>query len=258
MGTGTPVVMLHSSMGTKLQWYKLMRRMSHKYMMISVDLYGYGDSPFPENPGTFSLKDEAEFVASRLADLIPPGEEIHLVGHSYGAATALQYCYQYPDAVISLSLYEPVAFHLLAEDDQARVLVRQTESIVNRKLNEGKDVEAIAFFVDYWSGKGTFAGLPKEIQQSFLRVTRKLPLDFRALINSPLTLENYRKINQPVCLIAGRRSPLDSRRIAQLLAETLPDCRFHQIDAGHLGPLEKPEQVNPIIDEFLLRVTTSK
>lgn len=258
MGTGIPVVMLHSSLGNKLQWYKLMRRMNYKFVMIAVDLYGYGDSPFPENPGTFSLKNETEFVASLLDEVLPPGEAFHLVGHSYGAATALEFCFHRPENVLSLALYEPVAFHLLAEDDNAKMMARQTEATVNRLLNAGKDIDAAEFFVNYWSGAGTYRRLPKEVQQSFSRVIRKLPLDFRALVNSPLTLENYSKIQQPVCLMAGRQSPMDSRRIAQLLSEKLHDCRFHQLNAGHLGPLEKPEQVNPIIDEFLCRVSSQK
>jgi len=256
MGAGTPVVMLHSSLGSKLQWYKLMRRISNKYLTLAVDLYGYGESPFPENPGTFSLKDEVEFVSSVLGEVLPPGETFYLVGHSYGAATALQYCHLFPEKVIGLALYEPVSFHLLADDDEAKIQARQTETIVNRLLNQGKDTEAVSFFVDYWSGESTFGRLPKEIQRSFLRVLRKLPLDFRALVNAPATLENYRNILQPVCLIAGRRSPMDSRRIAHLLARTIPDCRFHQLNAGHLGPLEKPELVNPIIDEFLHHVSS--
>ena len=44
-GTGMPVVMLHSSLGSKGQWSVLAEQMSARYRVIALDLCGYGDNP---------------------------------------------------------------------------------------------------------------------------------------------------------------------------------------------------------------------
>ena len=51
-----------------------------------------------------------------LARELRPGEKFHLIGHSYGGMVALQLAAQaQPQRVRSLSLFEPIAFHLLPD-----------------------------------------------------------------------------------------------------------------------------------------------
>ena len=46
-GRGRPVVLLHSSMGSKGQWRSLVERMRRSHRLIAIDLHGYGASPMP-------------------------------------------------------------------------------------------------------------------------------------------------------------------------------------------------------------------
>jgi pimeloyl-ACP methyl ester carboxylesterase len=251
MGKGTPVVLLHSALSSKLQWYKLMRSMSNDYTMIALDLYGYGDSPLPGNKDPFTLSDEITWVLSLLEGLIPVDEPFHLVGHSYGGAVSLRFAYQSPGRVRSLTLFEPVAFHVLPEYEEALVPVCQMAELIHLRVKEGKYTEAAEHFIDYWGGAGTFSAFPKEFRKLLGESIKKLPLDNQALLDEPLSLEDYSKIKIPVCLMAGRQSPLESRRIAQLLADTLPDCRFDWIKGGHMAPLDQPDEVNTVIESFI-------
>ena len=252
MGKGTPVLLLHSAMSSKLQWYKLMQSMSRNHLMIAVDFYGYGDSPFPRNTENFSLSDEIALLESLLKNVIPPHEPFHIVGHSYGGAVALRYCYKAEERVRSLTLYEPVAFHLLRQPDEklfAQVL--HQEEIVSNLVKLEKYAEAAEHFIDRWNGAGTFSGYPKEVQILLCQSVKKLPLGFRALVEEPLTLEDYSRFKVPVCIIAGQRSPIDSRRVAELLAEHLIHCQLNWIDADHMAPVAQPGLVNPIIETFI-------
>jgi pimeloyl-ACP methyl ester carboxylesterase len=250
-GKGTPVVLLHSAMSSKLQWYRLMRSMSKDHLLVAVDFYGYGNSPFPGKTENFSFSDEITLVESLIKDVIPGDEPFHLVGHSYGGAVGLRFCYQAPERVRSLSLYEPVAYHLLPAAEEVLVEIRKTHKIVNSYIDQGNDAAAAEYFVDYWNRAGTFATFPTEFREILCRGARKLPLSFRALMEEPLSLEDYSEIKLPVCLMAGRRSPLSSRRIAELLADYLPNCRFHWVDSDHMAPVLQPELVNPIIETFI-------
>jgi pimeloyl-ACP methyl ester carboxylesterase len=255
-GKGSPVVLLHSSLSSKLQWYSLMESMSSDYLVIAVDLYGCGDSPFPDNKETFGLSDEVTLVESLLADIIPADGPIHLVGHSYGGAAALRFCYKEEvekrtQRIRSLALFEPVAFHLLPETEEALAQVYQMVTVINSFVEREEYASAAEHFVDYWNKPGTFKSYPEVFRKTFSKGAKKLPLDFQALLGEPLSLEDYSKIKRPVCLMTGRQSPLQSRRVSELLADTLTNCQLKSINGDHMAPIYQAEDVNPIIRDFI-------
>ncbi len=263
-GKGTPIVMLHSSMSSKLQWYSLMESLYRDYLVIVVDLYGYGDSPFPDKKENFCFNDEIVLVESLLADIIPPDEPFHLVGHSYGGAVGLRFCYKEIEQarptprILSLALFEPVAFHLLSENDEAWNQVSRQKEIISSFMLNKQYSAAAEYFIDFWSGAGTFSSFPEIIRQTFLEAIHKLPLDFQALVGEPLSLEDYSKIKQPVCLMVGRQSPLMAQRVSLLLTEKLNDCRLKWINGGHMAPVYQAEEVNAVIKTFIRGVPQPK
>jgi pimeloyl-ACP methyl ester carboxylesterase len=253
MGKGIPVVMLHSSMSSKLQWYQLMRVLSKNHLAVAMDFFGSGESPFPTNPENFCLSDEITLVESILENIFPGDEKFHVVGHSYGGAVALRLCYKNEKRIRSLALFEPVAFHLLPKSSEELNHVIQQQDTVNNLIQQGDNAGAAGYFIDYYNEPGTFAGYPKEMQDLLSQYVKKLPLGFQALINEPLSMEDYSKIKVPICLMAGRQSPLTSRCVTELLAQHLTGNRIHWVDGNHMAPLMQPEVVNPIIEHFIHR-----
>jgi pimeloyl-ACP methyl ester carboxylesterase len=251
-GAGSAVVLLHCTLSSKNQWRALSSVLESEHRVIAVDLYGYGETPMPEKVAGFTLLDEVELVLSLLDRLLPPGEAFHLVGHSYGGAVALRLCHRAPQRVKTLTVFEPVAFHLLGRDDPGLQPVLTMMAELGRLLAAGLAAEAAATFLDYWSGPGSFANFPVRIQNDFARRTTKLALDFQALTGTPLTLDDYRQLVMPVTLIAGRSSRLPALRVAQELCGVLPDCTLHWVETGHMGPVTNPELVNPIIKASLI------
>ncbi len=251
MGQGCPVLLLHSSMSSKLQWFKLMQQMSRDYSMFALDFSGYGDSPFPLKTENYTLLDEIAHVESLLEDVLPAGEPVHLVGHSYGGATALRFCYKSPERIRSLTLFEPVAFHILEETDNALTNTLRRKQYIFDNLDKGHYSAAAESFIDYWSGAGTYSSFPEEVKNTFMGAIKKLRLDFQALVSEPLSLDDYKAIDLPVCLMAGKQSPMESRHVSELLAETLPHCRLQWVDGGHMAPVYQADVVNKIIEGFI-------
>jgi len=252
MGQGIPVVLLHSAMSSKLQWYFLMRSLKSDFLTIALDFYGSGSTPLPDiSSEIFSLSDEISLVDSLLDGIVSPEESFHVVGHSYGGTIGLRWCYQNQERIRSLTLFEPVAYHLLPETEDVLTEVRRTSGTVKNHIAQNNFTGAAEYFIDYWNGAGTFATYPKEMQDILAQGAKKMPLTYHALMEEPLSLEDYKKINVPVCLIAGKQSPPTSRRVAELLVDVLPDCRFHWLDTGHMAPLTHPHKVNPIIESFI-------
>lgn len=247
IGEGTPVVLLHCTLSSKNQWRALSAMLGGGYRVIAPDLYGYGETPMPVQRDGFTLLDEVNLVQSLLAEILPPEEPFHLVGHSYGGAVALRFCHRFPQRVKTLTVFEPVAFHLLEQGDPGLDPVLAMMRELARLMAAGLRAETAATFLDYWSGPGSFANFPPRVQQDFAQRTAKLELDFLALTRTRLTLEDYRQLRLPVTVIAGRSSRLPALRVAQKLVQTLPDCTLKWVDSGHMGPVTDPELVNPII-----------
>jgi pimeloyl-ACP methyl ester carboxylesterase len=73
-------------------------------------------------------------------------------------------------------------------------------------------------------------------------------------MTEPTPIAALRRIDVPTLLLRGSASPLPTRRIAELLAEALPNARLRTIEgAGHMLPLTHREAVNAAIAEHLFR-----
>ncbi len=261
-GSGETVLLLHATASSGAQWRSLTEALPAGCHVLAPDLYGYGESdPWP-GYGPLSLADEVA-----LADaVLPPGRgPIHLVGHSYGGAVALRFAMQYPERLRSLVLIEPVAFHLLDDDgsDPAnRGLLDEVSEIarlVSRATASGDYRRAMARFVDYWSGEGAWTRTKPELQAALARRTPKIALDFSATMTESAPRAAYGRITAPALVLCGARSPRPTRRIAELVADSLPAARLQPIEgAGHMLPLTHKEAVNSAIVAHLLRGTASR
>jgi pimeloyl-ACP methyl ester carboxylesterase len=249
-GQGVPVVLLHSSMSSKEQWKRLCESLLHHFRVIAIDLYGYGNSTFPPTPDSFTLGDETARIEHLIQACIGD-QPFHLIGHSYGGATALRYTYDHQDSILSLGLYEPVAFHLLEPDDPGLVIIQEIFTQISAHLAEDKVSAATADFIDFWSGEGTYAGLATDRKPFLDKLIHKVALDFLALLHEPLTAKSYHVLNLPVCLLRSKESPLPTRRVAEVLEQTLPQIEAHWVKGGHMAPITNADEVNPYWINFL-------
>lgn len=243
------VVMLHSSMSSRSQWADLSAQLEAQFRCIAVDLLGYGKSPFPDTDGPHTLGHEVDAVNAAIASRLEPGEAFHLVGHSFGGATALCMARQMPQRILSLTLFEPVAFHLLPSSDVAR---QEIEAVVARIRAAGSDRDATRIFLDYWNRDGAFDAMPAPLQDKFCAQIAKVKLDFEALLGEQAGPASLAPLAMPALLMSGRASPLSTRRLAETLAAALPNASALQTQGGHMGPITHGAIVNPLIAAFLI------
>lgn len=256
-GRGRPVVLLHSSMGSKGQWRALVERMRRSHRLIAIDLHGYGASPMPDARQPFTLQHEVRLIESVLNVALLPGESFHLVGHSYGAAVALQLARWKPYRLLSLALFEPVSVHLLPPTHRGRMELEAVRDDLQRCADGGEALLGAQRFIDYWTGAGAFAGLPRSVQMSLATLVPKTLLDFAAVSREKLEIDAYRCISAPVCLFSGTTGPRPPRDVLDALADALPQARRHRVDAGHMAPVTHSWLVNPVLECFIRGVDSS-
>jgi pimeloyl-ACP methyl ester carboxylesterase len=248
--SATPVVLLHSSMSSKAQWKRMVQALEPARPTLAIDLYGYGEAPLPASAEDFALADEVERVRMLIEQRFGHATPFHLIGHSYGGATALRLASEMPQRIASLAVFEPVAFYLLEADDPARQEVEAVVQRIDQAIPYDRHA-ATRTFIDYWSGAGTFDAMPDNLQALLADQIGKVRLDFQALMSEPLRLPDLSVLSMPVCLLRGKQSPLSTRRIVELLSLALPQAVGHESDGGHMAPITHAEQVNALLLGFL-------
>ncbi len=248
-GDGTPVVLLHSSGLSGRQWRRLAKEVAGKGLRAVVpDLTGHGASaPWPE-PQPFSFHTDVDALVALLETHGPA----HVVGHSYGAFVGLVAALAAPRSILSMVLFEPVAFGALdpvLDADASATLVR-----VDTRWgpSPAEREHYLATFVDYWGGDGAWNALREEARAEFRRVGWVVSEGVRTLTEDKTPASAYRSVATPVRLLTGETSPVAARRVAQRLGEVIPGASVITIPgAGHMAPLSHVGLVNGKILEVL-------
>ncbi len=150
-GAGTDVLMVHGGAqggpaGGEHQFAAQRPLAEHGWRLVLPDRPGHGRSP---SRGVEDLETEAEWVAELL-----PDDGAHLLGHSYGGATALCAAGLRPGAVLSLTLIEPPVFSIVPDDPDAQAL----QANIASAMTEGDGLAVMIAF-------SQVAGIPVELLQ---------------------------------------------------------------------------------------------
>lgn len=100
LGRGRPVIFVHGWLGSWRFWVPTMQHLSVKYRTYALDLWGFGDSGKDVNK--YGMRDQVALLFGFFERLGIP--KAALIGHSLGAAVALNFARQYPDRVYRLML----------------------------------------------------------------------------------------------------------------------------------------------------------
>lgn len=252
-GRGEPVILLHASGSSGAQWRGFAERLGDRFLTLAPDHHGHGGTaPWP-GYGAFTLGDDAALVMGLIDGLPGP---VHLVGHSYGAAVALQVARKRPDALRSLALIEPAAFHLLRDGNAAEATalaeLLEVGRGVLRSLGNGDHHGGFGHFVDYWNGPGAWAAMPIERRSMLAANLPNLALAFHAVSEDPSRVDDFADLAVPTLVLQGSRTTLPARRICERLARALPFAVLQVIPgAGHMSPLTHAAQVNDLLAAHL-------
>lgn len=244
-GEGTPILFLHSSLASKSQWDKASHVLCREYQTIAMDLKGYGArQAVSEVSNHYRLEQECDAILKHLEKILKKKAALHIIGHSYGGAVALRIAQKIPNRILSLSLFEPVSFHLLTEDSSDLRAVKRIYAMCKHLVRARKLHYATEIFIDFWSGRGTFQTFNEKQQQALERRFPKVLMDFDAIINDPLSIEDFRHLPFLTHLITGQNTQPIARAVIDTLHQNLIYSTLNIVNTGHLGPITHPALVN--------------
>jgi pimeloyl-ACP methyl ester carboxylesterase len=250
-------VLLHCSASSSAQWRTLSRVLEQDFHVLAPDFYGYGESAAWPGHTPLTLAQEVAAIVALIERLEKP---IHLIGHSYGGAVALKAALSDAVQLQSLTLIEPVAFHLLhtqhVEDAELFDEALGIGEAVTSAVASGDYHRGMQRFVDYWNGDGVWSQLTDDKRAALARYSGRVALDFWSTTSEETTLDAYSKLDVPTLILCGEHTPAPTQRITALLEKTIPTaCQQIVAGAGHMSPLTHADVVNAAIAKHLAHNT---
>ena len=240
-GSGPPLVLVHGAFSDhQTNWAFVKPLFETQFTVYAVARRGRGETDATVG---HSLEDESMDVVALIQSV---GEPVFLLGHSYGAQTALAAAANVPHRVRKLVLYEAAWPRIIGKEALARL-----DGLA--QAGRWEDL-AVTFFRD------TLSVPVEELDE--LRTTELWPpivadagaslRDLRALSRYDFKAERFRDLPVPVLLQVGTESPRDLY-VTDALAGVLPDVRIEQLPGQtHEGMTTAPEMYAEAVSRFLL------
>jgi pimeloyl-ACP methyl ester carboxylesterase len=243
-GNGTPVVFLHSGVGSAGEWREVFSLWPTGYRVIAVDAFRGGSGPgLPTHRTIDDFADQVHAVVGYV------GQPIHLVGFSWGGATGLHMAATAPTALASLAVIEPEAYSLLeAEDGPAFTTLVNLRDRWRGHVQMGDWYAAFEEFIDFYNGRGSFAAWPAARRDAFLEDQRTRGDLWDVLFNAPITARSLASVATPVHVIEGSTTSIVDRAICQAVIRNVQNAKHSVIDgAGHMIPLSHPVDLTRVL-----------
>ncbi len=257
-GAGNPVICIHGSLRSSIQWQSLSDRLSNRYEVFSPDLYGYGNSPVWPGHREMTVDDEVELLAPVFQTA---NSELNLIGHSWGGAVALKAALKFRHKLKSLVLFEPALWSVLtfeAPGNPATGEISQIRYRCARDMESGNWTAAAESFLDYWAGHDVWRKMSEKQQKEIVAGMHAVRNDWHASFNDTTPLSPFTVIDAPVLLLTGSNSPNAARFLTKMIAAALKNANLAEIvNAGHMGPITHADQVNLIIEDFLNKANSN-
>ncbi|HKK30439.1 MAG TPA: alpha/beta hydrolase [Alphaproteobacteria bacterium] len=246
-GHGPPVFLMHGSFGAWTHWIKNINALVEAgYRVIAGDTPGLGDSDPP--PEGWDIHSIGALVGGAIEHALEPDERFHLVGFSFGGIVggqAVQLLEQRCEGFVVVG-----SNALGVRLNEARPDLRKMRS--SMAPHEMKAVHRHNLGVVMFGDHGRIDELALHIQQ---RNTRKARIRSGVIPRGDSLRKVLKSISVPVTGIFGEKDAtagpyMNDRR--EVFA-ALPHCRgFHVVKgAGHWAPYERPELVNPVLQDAL-------
>jgi pimeloyl-ACP methyl ester carboxylesterase len=246
-GSGSPLVLAHGFGGSARNFRPQVRGLRSGHRLVLFDLRGHARSEAPDDPGAYTLA----ALASDCSRVMESAEAVRAVvgGLSLGAVVGLECALARPERLRGLVL---ASFPAFATSGQGLV------SIASRfasAIDAGGLEAAGAEFV--WGPRsGLDASSAALVRQGFLEHSpAALAHMLRGVIDRLPTLEAWGSrlegLAVPTCIVSGG-ADVGSLAAGRRLAEIIPQARHAVIpNAGHVVNLERPQEFNKIINDFL-------
>jgi 3-oxoadipate enol-lactonase len=243
-GQGQPLVFINGLGSSTRDWDRQVAEFSRTYQVITYDLRGHGRSDKPAGPYSIS-----QFAADTAGLLNALGvTSAHIVGISLGGGVAFQLALDYPQLVKTMTIVNSAPAMVGITPDAQKEVERRVAIVRQMGMRAMGEALAPNLFP-----KPEHAAL----RQPFIE--RWAENDPQAYIEATLSMVGWNvtdrlgSIRCPALVIAADQdySPV---AVKEAYVKLLPDAQLVVIaDAHHATPIERPQEFNAALAQFLAR-----
>jgi pimeloyl-ACP methyl ester carboxylesterase len=250
-GTGEPLVLVHGNFGDRRHWDFQFSSLSKNYKVIRYDVRGYGKSALPKSDEPYNdyndLKSLLDFLEIDIA---------HICGVSLGSGIAVDFAIAYPEMSKSLIPSGPWAngfglneYKTQNSDSLSSIFSKSIEIVINDGPKESTDY--------VWTGNPLFIVKSTAALDSILKIGYEY--SWWGFINknkrkslSPAAISRLNDIKVPTLIITAEYDLEACKEVAEIMENRIPGASKISINnAGHMMNMDKPEEFNRIISEFI-------
>lgn len=233
---GTSIVFLHGVGSDKSVWSPQLDHFGRERRAIAFDYPGYGESELQPN----ATRDD--YAAAILAAMDSLGiERAHICGLSLGGVVAIAMHALAPQRCVSLILADSFAVHPDGRGIHERSVAASADL---RALAEGR--------VDLLLAQPADPKVRAEVVETMARID---PAAYRIGAEAVWLADQRGRaaaIDCPTLVLCGTEDKVTPPALSRELAELVPGARYEEIaGAGHLSNLEKPDEFNRLVAEFI-------
>ena len=244
-GDGPPVVLIHGFPYNKSMWDDQVAALSGSHRVITYDLRGHGDSGATEEPYTMEmLADDLHILVESLSL-----GEVALGGFSMGGYVALAFARQYPEHLAKLMLLDT---RHLPDSDQAKEgrenLAKQVEADGVGGVAEGLPARMLT--------EATVSNRPEVAAKASDMIRAAAPAGVAGAARGMALRRDQTDmlggISVPTLVVVGDQDGITPPADAEAMAAAIPNATLVTIaDASHLSNLDKPDEFNRALVDFL-------
>lgn len=257
IGKGEPVIFVHGTLDDYRLWYMQMDTFAKNHRVIAYSRrYAYPNRQVSNDSADYSPVIHAKDLAGFIQSLgLGP---VHLVGHSYGAYTALLTTMEHPELVKTLMLGEPPVMPLLQNVPGGDTIINNFVSSslmpAAEAFRSGNSEKGVSVFLGGVSGDTTlYSKMPQEVRTQMMENVLELRgIALAKNIFPPVSCDNLKKIKTPVLIMTGQNTLLLFKTINEELNKCLINREKVMLpNATHGLEVENPVDFNKIVLAFI-------
>jgi 3-oxoadipate enol-lactonase len=243
-GSGPAVVLLHAGIADRTMWAEHLEPIAQAgYRAIAMDLSGFGEA-------AVAAGEQAPWIdVLATMDAVQVGAAT-LVGNSFGGAVALRIAAVAPERVSALALVSAPSPGV----DPSPELEAAWEA-EESALARGDTEAAVAAVLQTW----TLPDAPGELRERIATMQRRAyeqQTEAEDITEAADPVEDrpdvLKELAMPALVMVGEHDKPDFRKGAEILTDLLPNAHLEIIEgAGHLAPLETPDEFRQLLLSFL-------
>jgi pimeloyl-ACP methyl ester carboxylesterase len=247
-GTGTSIVFTHAGIADHRMWDRQVAAFAERYQVIRWDMRGFGKTAMVD--GEFSLVMDL----AALLDFLKIDSAV-LVGCSMGGGASMDYALEHPERAKALVMVGSGPGGLELDVPESPLFAEEAEAF------KAKDrARLIELGIRIWfEGEGRTAADMNPDQRALMQEMIGIAIDnelkgigkhVRA-VKQPAA-ERLDQLKMPVLIVYGDRDEPYMRAAADHMEQHIAGARKVLMpNTAHLPNLERPDEFNRILDEFL-------